>query len=229
MSNPRVTAIIPAAGTSTRMGLSVPKPLIEVCGRPILHWTLDSITKSGLVTDIVVMVPASNISAFKESLNGFSNVEIAIGGSTRQESVKLGVELIGQRKTVPDLVLIHDAARCLVTAELIQLCIESAQANGAITAAIPVVDSIVEVSSTLNIEKSLPREKLWAVQTPQIFTYDLISRAHTNGSPGATDDASLVEPLHPVTIVNGDPENIKVTRPLDLLLAAQILKSRGTN
>lgn len=226
MSNPRVTAIIPAAGTSTRMGLGTPKPLIEVCGRPILHWTLDSLIKCGLVSDIVVMVPANNLSAFKESLNGFSNVEIAVGGSTRQDSVKLGVELIGQRKTVPDLVLIHDAARCLVTAELIQRCIESAQEKSAITAAIPVVDTIVEVNTTPSIEKSLPRQKLWAVQTPQIFTYDLISRAHANGSSGATDDASLVEPLCPVTVVNGDPENIKVTRPIDILLAAQILKQR---
>jgi 2-C-methyl-D-erythritol 4-phosphate cytidylyltransferase len=223
----KVTAIIPAAGTSTRMGLHIPKPLLEVCGKPIINWTLDALSQSEAVDDVVIMVPEDHKAVFEKAGAGYRNVSVEIGGASRQESVKKGIDFINRKRDIPDLVLIHDAARCLVTAEMIQRSIERAKQFGAVTVAVPVTDSIAEASLTQTIYKSIDRSKLWAIQTPQVFRFDLIKRGHDEAALGATDDASLVAPFFTVHIERGDVQNLKVTTPTDLIVAEQILKTRA--
>ncbi len=222
----KVTAIIPAAGTSTRMGLPVPKPLLEVGGKPIINWTLDALSRSEAVDHVVVMVPDEYRAVFEKVGAAYRNVSVAIGGASRQESVKKGLDFISLQCETPDLVLIHDAARCLVTPEIIQRSIERAKQFGAVTVAIPVTDSIAESSATQTISKSIDRSKLWSIQTPQVFQFDLIKRGHHEAAPGATDDASLVAPFATVHIERGDVQNLKVTTQTDLIVAEQILRAR---
>ena len=119
----------------------------------------------------------------------------------------------------PEIVAVHDAARCLVSSELVSRSIDGAIANRAVTAAVPLVDSLKRVDDSGKVVASVPREHLWLVQTLQVFSFELLVRAHTEGGAEATDDASLVERFHPVMIVEGERRNLKITTPEDLLLA----------
>jgi 2-C-methyl-D-erythritol 4-phosphate cytidylyltransferase len=208
------------------MGLPIPKPLLEVAGRPILSWTLDALSQSESIDDVILMVPREHRTSFEALAGTYSNVSVEIGGASRQESVKLGLEVIARRGAAPEIVLIHDAARCLVTPEIIQRSVDRARVCGALTVAIPVTDSIAEAGEGQTIARSIDRSKLWAIQTPQVFRYDLIKRGHDEGRPGATDDTSLVSPFATVNIERGDVQNLKVTTQMDLIIAEQILRAR---
>jgi len=227
----KVSAIVPAAGTSTRMGHVLPKPLIEIAGESIIERTLASLDQSGVIDDVTLLVPKEFLAVFLEVAKEHKHVSVIVGGATRQDSVRIGVESFADKATKPEIVLIHDAARCLITPELIASAVSQAKLLGAITLAVPVVDSIAEVDATAASGKkllgSLDRSKLWAVQTPQVFKYDLIQKAHEHGRAGATDDASLVSPHAQVYIEPGDVTNIKVTTPMDLIIAEQIIRGRS--
>lgn len=223
----KVSAIVPAAGTSTRMGHPIPKPLIELVGQTIIERTLSALNQSGVIDDVTLVVPKEFYSDFFNIAKRYQNIAILVGGATRQDSVRIGVESFELRKSKPEIVLVHDAARCLISPELIAQSVQRAKSLGAVTLAIPVIDSIAEVDAEKKILGSLDRSKLWAVQTPQVFSYDLIKKGHENGKAGATDDASLVSPHAQVYIELGEPTNIKVTTPTDLIIAEQILKNRS--
>jgi 2-C-methyl-D-erythritol 4-phosphate cytidylyltransferase len=226
LGSAKVTAIIPAAGTSTRMGLPIPKPLLEVSGRPILAWTLDALSQSEAIDDVILMVPREHEATFEALAGRYKNVAVSIGGASRQESVRLGLEAISRRGLIPELVLIHDAARCLVTPEIIRRSVERARVCGALTVAIPVTDSIAEAGEGQTISRPIDRSRLWGIQTPQVFRYELIKRGHDEGREGATDDASLVSPFATVHLERGDVQNLKVTTQMDLIIAEQILRAR---
>ncbi len=221
-----VTAIIPAAGSGSRMNAGIPKPLLEICGKKIIEWTVKEFSESGAINQIVVMAPKEYLAEFEFLKTLYPNIVIVEGGATRQESVKKGLNFIESRVGPDDLILVHDAARCLITKEVILRAIEAAKHHGAVSVAVPMVDSVKVVDDQHFVIQSLDRDKLWAIQTPQVFKAAILLEAHKKNTTGSTDDASLVELHHKVRIVKGERENIKITTPLDLEIAQQLLRKK---
>ncbi|PTL35730.1 2-C-methyl-D-erythritol 4-phosphate cytidylyltransferase [Candidatus Methylomirabilis limnetica] len=223
-----VTAIIPAAGAGVRFGGAVKKQFIALDGLPILSHTLRALAASKALSAIIVVVPPG------EELRGRKALELARidletevvpGGQARQDSVYIGLQ---RAKAETDLVLIHDGVRPFVSREVVLATIEAAKEWGAAIAAVPVIDTIKRVDTDGFVVETLQREQLWAVQTPQVFRYALLMRAHRairEGGIVATDDAALVERIGGmVKVVRGSYENLKITSEEDLPLADLILK-----
>lgn len=225
----KTIAIIPAAGVSRRMGTGVNKQLLSLCGRAVLEHTIRAISACLYISGVVLVVRPGDEEFFEEWAREFGKVIIAVvpGGVERQDSVKNGLACVpAGTKTV----LIHDGARPLVTPKLVQRVVEFARGDGAATLGVPVKDTIKMVDGDNKVLQTLPRDRLWLVQTPQAFDCDLICAAHywaqQTGYQG-TDDASLVEACgHPVTVVMGAYDNIKVTTPEDIIIAEALLKAR---
>jgi len=219
-------AIIPAAGFGTRMQLDHPKQYHLLAGVPILVRTIRAFLKNSLVDRIVVVVPADWI---KETTRIFEHYNINIdeltlvaGGKRRQDSVKAGLQELGEDI---DVILVHDGARPLVSQQTINRCLETAQRDGAAIAAIPVKDTLKKVAGGIALA-TVDRTSLWQAQTPQAVKKDLLELAYLrNGNEDVTDEATLLEKAAiPVTIVEGNESNIKITRPEDMELATAILK-----
>ena len=210
----RVYALVPNAGFGARMKTSLPKQYLVLDGKPVLIHTLNILDKTQCIEKIILIsdkkyIEKSRLLIQKHNIKKVS--KIVCGGKTRQESVYNGLMSI---RNAPDIILIHDAARPFVTSELIRKSIEAANKYGAAVVGLPLFDTIKRVKDNC-IEKTVDRNNLWRVQTPQVFRYDLIKtayqRANKNNFSG-TDDASLVEQLnHPVRIVPGSETNIKIT------------------
>ena len=224
----RCGAVVPAAGSSRRMG-SIDKVLEPVAGRPPLLWVLAALTASPRITEVVVVAAAQTESSLRALVaNGRWPWPLVVcrGGATRQESVAAGVARLDP---ACELVLIHDAARPLVTPRLIADGIASAELTGAAVAAIPVSDTIKRVGSDDQVLATLDRRELYAAQTPQVFRRDWLETAYRRPHGGeATGEASLLEQAgFPVQVYPGDPANLKLTRPIDLLLAGYLLERRA--
>ena len=215
------------------MGAEVPKVLLPIIpqGDSILKGTVSVFHADPRCDRILVCVPREWRDRCEMELAGFSKVVITEGGSTRQESVRLGVEALG---ALIDLagdnreqgcVLVHDAARRCITPDVISRVLEGVQRDGAVTAAVPVPDSLARVSGR-EIVGTVDRDAVWAVQTPQGFLFEDLRSAHyaaqVDGFVGL-DDASIVARIRPVSVVEGDRLNIKVTHPSDLEVAKRIL------
>ena len=211
----------------------VKKPYLILRGRPVLAHTLTVFQRCPLVARILVVVAEGDeIGCVQDVIvpYGISKANhVVTGGDTRQESVFNGL-----RDLAPDtdMVVIHDAARPFVTEKMIEDALESASKWGAATVAVPVKDTIKEADEEDLVIGTLDRQRLWAIQTPQTFKYDLILQAHLHARENhirATDDASLVEQMegHRVKLVMGVYENIKLTTPTDLAVARSILDSEG--
>ncbi len=226
--SPSVYALVPAAGGSTRMGLGCSKALLKVGSASIIERTVTTLLRLPEINHVFILIRMEDTEAFQSQALDWKKVSLVEGGNTRQESVRNGLEYI--KNTVKDYhssyVLVHDAARCLVSNDLVRKSIEGAFCHKAITTAVPVVDSIKQVHKDISlVEASLERERLVAVQTPQVFQFDLLWRAHAEGPSGATDDSSLVELIHPVHVVLGEKTNIKVTTPDDLKVAEILINN----
>ena len=219
-------AIIVAAGKGERMG-GVDKIFAPLAGKPLLAWTIDVFEKCPAIDQIVIVLGKHNIETGKKlaAEYGWKKVtDICIGGEKRTESVSNGLKLLKDCGWV----VIHDGARPLVKESLIKIGLSEAKETGAAVAAVPVTDTIKMSSDDNFIIGTPPREKLWSVQTPQVFRFDIIEEAHRNADKNATDDASLVEKLgYTVKLYFGSYNNIKVTTPIDLSLA-EILVKGGT-
>ena len=230
-----VTAIIPAAGMGLRLKASLPKPLVKIAGKPILARTLMVLAENSQIKRIIIAVNKAHLSQFKAVLNKFrigKKTELVPGGPSRRDSVKNCL------KNVPadtGLILVHDAVRPFVSGDLIQRLLKEAQTSPAVISGVPVKATIksVKVSRSQGdkrgfiVEKTLDRDKLWEIQTPQVFRKELLLRAYKK-YPGlaVTDDASLVEKLGvKIKLIYGSYFNIKITTPEDLLFAEAILKS----
>lgn len=219
-------AIVPAEGSSPAARGPIPKPLLMLGGKSVLARTLESLTSFARCSAIVVTCPP----LFRDECAAQSadeRVHCILGGATRQESVARAVRWIDEEIGAPrdTLVVIHDAARCLASSHLFQRALEEAQHHGAVTTALPMVDSLIKVSPQRESLHSVDRAGVWAVQTPQVFRLELILRAHAGAAEGATDDASLVAPFHAVRVIEGERTNIKITHPEDLDFAARLLGS----
>jgi 2-C-methyl-D-erythritol 4-phosphate cytidylyltransferase len=224
----KVAAVIVAAGTSSRM-LGRDKLWTPLAGRITLARTIDVFEASPLVDIIVLALNAeriANADTLREREQWRKIVAIVPGGPRRQDSVRLGLDILADLNPPPVWVMIHDGARPFVTPEIIAAGLEAGKSCGAATAAVPVNDTIKVVRDGA-VHATLDRAELWAVQTPQVFSFPLIHQAHHSPAAEAdvTDDAALLERLeHPVAIFPGAYSNIKITTQHDLALAETLIQ-----
>jgi len=222
----KVGAIIAAAGESQRMG-GVGKVFATLGGKPILTRVIDVFQECKPIDQVVVVVSQQNIEAAQQLVkeHGWSKVtQVCPGGERRQDSVAAGLSSL----TDCQWVVIHDGARPLVTGNLIQRGLEEAKETGAAIAAVPVTDTIKVAMDDMIVQGTPPRHSLWAVQTPQIFRFDIITEAYQKAKYEATDDSALVEQAgYKVKLYMGAYDNIKITTPEDLSLAEILLQKRG--
>ncbi len=227
----KVVAIVPAAGRGRRMNHSLSKQYLPLGGKPILARTLLALESSPLIDEILVSVREDELQYCKreviEKFNLKKVKELIPGGEERQDSVYNALKAISKGF---DIVIIHDSVRPFVTKEMVKKAIKETKNHQAAVVAIPMKDTIKEMKNGF-VRRTLDRNSLWAIQTPQVFSYDLILEAYEKAykkKTKATDDASLVENLgHPVKVVEGSPDNLKITTPEDLILAEAILKEIG--
>lgn len=216
--NARIAALIVAAGSGERFGGDVPKQYLPLMGRPILRWAIDAFQNHRMISEVAVVIHPDHAGLFKNMAPGVSAIT---GGCNRQESVRRGLESLREKN--PDFVLIHDAARPLVSDQLItEICGEAVNSGSAIPG-IPVTDTVKRsVQGKVQTEN---REGLFTVQTPQAFRFDVIDSLHQKYQDKSfTDDAALYEADHPaVRVISGQYDNIKITRPEDILRAEQYL------
>ena len=222
---PRYFALIPAAGIGARMGASSPKQYLKIGGKPMLRHTLDAFLSSELVAHTFVVVSPDD--PYIDTVAPHHGVTILrCGGASRMESVRNGLAVLANTLSGSDWVLVHDAARPGLTAELIEKLITGTgdhPAGGLL--ALPVVDT---VKRCIDGEAcgTVPRNGLWLAQTPQMFRYQLLREALSAAKDPAaiTDDASAVEALGlSPRLVEGHPRNLKVTLPDDIRIAEMYL------
>ena len=223
----RVGAVILGAGDSGRMGAD--KILLPLGGKPLLAWSVDVCQDCEMLNQIIIVLNENNLDSGRKLVaeRRWSKIEgVCVGGKKRRESVSRGLKAL----TRCDWVVIHDGARPFLTPNLIQNGLDTAQETMAATAAVPVKDTIKLGDDDGVVRETLPRQWLWAVQTPQVFHFDIISKAHERIKDEVTDDASLVERLgYKVKLYMGSYDNIKVTTPEDLALAEIIVRNRQVN
>jgi 2-C-methyl-D-erythritol 4-phosphate cytidylyltransferase len=205
-----VVGIIPAGGSGERLGADRPKAFAVCAGRPMLEWSLEALSASCSRT--VVAVPPGHEQP----------PDRVMGGASRSESVRRALDAAPEATVV----VIHDAARPLVTADLVARCIDALDGVDGVIAAAPVTDTVHVASPDLLIASSPDRSTLWAAQTPQVFRADVLRRANDSNEE-ATDEASLVAAVGgTVRLIEGPSDNIKVTTPTDLRLAEALLRER---
>ena len=232
----KFAASILAGGAGRRMGQDLPKQFLEIRGRPILVHTLAAFARANLFESIHLAIHPDWVERLADILHRWDlsgTVTVVPGGPTRQASSRAVLDALEARLAPRDGVLIHDAARCLVDGELLARCVEGVQRHGAVTAAMPVTDTIA-VADGMVIASVPERERLFRIQTPQGFQLGLILAAHRaareRGVVDATDDAQLVMALgHPVRIVPGSAGNLKISTPEDLAVAAAIIEWKETS
>lgn len=222
----KVSVIIPAAGQGTRMGSATPKQYLSLNGQPILHHTLMAFEASGLVDSVTLVVPKNDLDPAQKKWNYKIVTNIVQGGKERQDSVCNGFKAIDPDT---DIVIVHDGVRPFVTPDMIGRSIEAAKQFGAAIVAIPVSDTIKQVDSKEFVTRTVDRNGLWRVQTPQAFQYAILGEAFQKAAEDSyygTDEGSLLEHAgKKLKIIMGSELNIKITRQEDLILGEGILNS----
>ena len=209
------TAIIPAAGSGTRLGLGYNKLLYKIVGKTIIEYTVDVFLQNSKCQHIIITASDTDIQALKNMFQHIALVSVVSGGVTRQESVANALQF-----TTTDCVLIHDGARPLLTQALIDACYEQVEQGKIAIAGVPIKDTIKRQTNNMVVE-TVSRDELIAVQTPQAFRAALLKNVHLQAKSDnftATDDAMLIEKYSelPIVIVSGLDENIKITTQADL-------------
>ncbi|MBQ8341997.1 MAG: 2-C-methyl-D-erythritol 4-phosphate cytidylyltransferase [Clostridia bacterium] len=225
---PFTSAIIVSAGNSTRMGGKTSKQLLQIGGMPVLAHTLLAFENARCINEIVVVARAEDMAAVWTLVEqyGITKVkEVTKGGDTRAASVRRGFRVIDAKSR---FVAIHDGARCLITPEHIKKVCRTAYRLRAATAACPVTDTVKLAGRHGYIDKTLDRNKIFLVQTPQVFHADLYRAALANvDDDSLTDDNQLMEKIkHPVKLVDTGKDNLKITTPDDIARAEFILAQR---
>ena len=220
-----VTVIIPAAGSGRRFGAGHNKIFALLAGQPILLRTVSLFAGRADVCQVQLVVSADDHNRvhaeFGEELDRLG-VELTVGGLTRSQSVRNALAKLSPQGR---WVCVHDAVRPCVSSLWVDAVFDKARATGAAILAYPVHGTLKLADEQGVIAATLPRQELWEAQTPQVFERSLLERAYAGGAD-ATDDAHLVERLgQPVSVVPGDPRNIKITTPRDLELARAVLGS----
>jgi len=229
MRRARVLAIVPAAGSGKRLGLSSKKPFVILKGKPLLYYALKALNSSDAVTQIFVAAQSSEIRRIENIVRRYKLNKVKrviVGGRTRLESVG---NCLKEAADDFEVALVHDAARPLIDADLIDRSVKLALKYGACVAAVPESDTVKSVDDKLFITKTLDRDRIFRAQTPQAFRMDILKKAYAacarrGGVRKATDDSGLVEAIGcRVKIVESSYRNIKVTTKVDLKLAEVLL------
>ncbi|PUZ30561.1 2-C-methyl-D-erythritol 4-phosphate cytidylyltransferase [Chitinophaga costaii] len=220
--NRRKIAIIVAGGSGVRMGSSIPKQFLPLAGKPVLAHTIQAFANAYEDMEIILVLPLAHFDYARDILEGFNKpprVQVIAGGDTRFHSVKNGLDQVKGDAVI----FVHDGVRPLVTAALIHRCYEAALQYGSAIPVVPMKDSIRVVHENGNAAADRDRYKI--VQTPQTFSASILIPAFEQPyDPLFTDEASVVETAgHAIHLVTGDPENIKITQPQDLVIAAALL------
>ncbi|HUO76922.1 MAG TPA: 2-C-methyl-D-erythritol 4-phosphate cytidylyltransferase [Thermodesulfovibrionales bacterium] len=226
----KVIAIVPGAGLGKRFGPDTNKPFHVLFGKPLIVWTLEIFESMNEVHEIIPVLkePDMETGIKMFEVYGLSKVKrIAPGGKERQDSVYNALKLI---KDSDDLVLIHDGARPLIESRIVRTALQGISGFDGVVVGVPVKDTIKEVAGVV-VKRTLKRETLWAIQTPQIFIQRTLIKAYRAAMAEkfySTDDAALLERSGGrVKIIMGSYSNIKVTTPEDIPLAEHLLKERG--
>ena len=218
-------AIVVAGGSGTRMGGSLPKQFMLLRDKPVLYYTLKVFLEAYDDLEIVLVLPVDYTDMGQEIIDAFfdkERIRITAGGDTRFQSVKNGLSLIDEES----IIFVHDGVRCLVTKEMIQRCYLQAVETGTAIPVVPSKDSIRLITEEGN--EALDRNKVMLVQTPQTFhSKILLSAFQIDYKDKFTDEATVVEAYGmKVSLVEGEENNIKITRPVDLLIAESILNGQ---
>ena len=216
----RAGAIIVAAGSSQRMR-GVDKLFAPLAGRPVLAHSIAAFVSHPSIGETVVVTSPANEDATRALVAELApEARVVLGGARRRDSVRAGLEALQDC----EYVVVHDAARPLVTAALIDAALEGAREVGAALCAVPITDTVKRSEPSGRVSSTVTREGLWLAQTPQAFRTDLLLRAHRTVELDVTDDAALIELLGgPVKLVMGATRNLKITQPEDLALARALL------
>jgi 2-C-methyl-D-erythritol 4-phosphate cytidylyltransferase len=225
----KAVALVPAAGSGTRMGGRQPKQYLVLGGAPLLVHTLRALARCPSIEGAVVAVPEDRIDATRSLLRRFRVprvLAIVAGGEERQDSVQRGLEAVSPEAA---WVVVHDAVRPMITPDLVERVLAAARIPGAATCGWPVRETVKLVKDSF-VDQTLPRDGLWLTQTPQAFRRELLREAHDKAAREGfrgTDDAMLVERLGGrVAMVEGLAQNIKITTKEDLKTVRTLLGSR---
>ena len=219
-------AVIVAGGNGSRMNSAVPKQFLLIKNKPVLYYTLQTFLNAYDDLKIILVLPEEYVAAGQEIIDAwfdYKRIKITIGGRTRFHSVQNGLQLVEEES----IVFVHDAVRCLLTEQLVKNCYNTALEFGA---AIPVVDCKDSVRLvTGNGNEALERRNVKLVQTPQVFLSTILLPAfNIDYKDKFTDEASVVEAFGmKVQLVEGEEDNIKITRPIDLLIAEKLMDERN--
>lgn len=224
-----VGVVVVAAGSGSRLGAAVPKAFVALAGRPLLGWALDTVARVPGLRSVAVVVPAAFADPATPAWGGVhlpDGARVVAGGSERTDSVAAGLAALDPGC---DVVLVHDAARCLTPPAVFERVVDAVRAGWAgVVPGVPVVDTVKAVDARGVVTGTPDRSALRAVQTPQGFRPDVLAAAHA-GATAATDDAALVEALgHEVLVVEGDARALKVTTAADLAHAERLLAPAPT-
>ena len=226
-------AILVAGGSGSRFRSSTPKQLQTALGKPLVVHALERLQLSGSIARVILVLPRDGFDEAKRAIAPYlgeaSGVEWASGGDSRQESM---IEGLSRIEPFEGLVAVHDAARPAVPPSLVTRVVEAAAVDGGAIAALPVVETLKEVTVDLRVVRTVPRERLYRAQTPQVFRYDVLARAVKKAVEdrfSGTDEASLVERLPaPIRVVLGSEQNLKVTTIEDLERVEYYLRNGDT-
>ncbi|CAN5440516.1 2-C-methyl-D-erythritol 4-phosphate cytidylyltransferase [soil metagenome] len=226
----KFAVIFPASGRSTRFGGKEKKPFTNLDGRAVWLRSVEAFVSRDEVCQCIIVVSAEDQELFRHRYGpnlAFMNIQIATGGAERFESVNNALAML---QPEAEFVAIHDAVRPCIMEEHITAVFQRARETGAAILAVPVADTLKKVNDAGKIEATMPRAGLWQAQTPQVFRRDLLVEAYSQRSQlttSITDDAQLVEAMgHAVSVLEGSPQNLKITTKSDVFLAEMILKSR---
>ena len=209
------------------MGGTVPKQFQALRGQPILQYTLQRFQESGLIDSLILVVPEKELENTRAEWLGKPPLvqQVVVGGEKRQDSVFNGYQALAKDT---DIVLVHDGVRPFLSQGMIQETIHCAEKFGAAITAIPVNDTLKQVDSSGLVQRTVDRDGLWRVQTPQAFRYDLLGEAFCKAQRDSfygTDEGALIEYLgQEVRVVDGSEWNLKITRPEDLVLGESIVE-----
>lgn len=218
-------AIVLVAGNSTRFENKISKQMFLLAGKPVFSYSLNAFAKSDLIDEVAIVTSKKHFKKIEEyvTTNKLQKAKVVLGGSTRQESVKNGLDSFAYA-TEDDYVIIHDGARPLIDDKIIELVIKSVKKNAAVTTALPMEDTIV-TSDKNSIVEFEDRTKLSKVQTPQAFKFDLIKKAHETKTKNATDDCSLVMKMGvEVKLIPGSKQLTKITTIEDIKYLETFIK-----
>ena len=224
------SVVIVSAGRGSRMKADINKQFLKLKRKEVIAHTIDKFYNNTNIDEIVVVVKEDEAEFFRKNIiekYGYKNIKIAFGGEERQDSVFNGLKAVNKDC---DIVLVHDGARPFVTDKIIKGSIESAKINRCVIVGVPVKDTIKVINKDNEVCDTPNRSTLWSIQTPQVFEYSSIIKAHQRAKEEnyyGTDDSMLVENIgQEVTMIMGSYDNIKITSPEDISIGEKILSLR---